>query len=740
MRFSGTLFTIMMLLVASSAMALNVNKIGTYQSLVFDEGAAEIVAHDWMLQKLYFTNANANTVDRLDISDPANPVLDMSIDMSTYGGGVNSVAFSDLGFIAVAVEANVSTDPGMIVFFDQGGMVEGTVTVGALPDMVTFTPDGQKCVVACEGEPDGNVDPEGSVWVIEMNSFTAHEIDFTQFDGQEAQLIADGVLLEPGVPASQDLEPEYIAISDDGMYAFCGCQEAAAMVTVDLSNYTIVSLLPAGLKDHSLPGNALDASNDDGMVNIQNWPVYGTYQADAIAFANINEQWLIFSANEGDARDHTEARVHDLDLDDTVFPDEATLLLDENLGRLHVRTDYGDIDNDGDYDMLYAYGARSFSIWNGNNGDLVWDSGEEFEQILFSEFSEDFNSNNDENGSFDSRSDDKGGEPEAIAIGWVDGTPYAFIGLERMSVIMVYDVSDPTSPMYVMTVSNRDFDPNLDPSVPADLAMIGDLGPEDIKIVSADHSPTGSDLMIVANEVSGSITFYELSVGTDPVTLTLTPDMDPVEIPAAGGSFMYDLEIMNNSAQAGYARVWATATTPMGYDFFIQSAVVYLAANNTFTVNGLMQNVPAGVPAGMYSYNVMVGDLGQNMVLAEDSFMVNKLGVVADGATEWSLFGLPQASADASDAILPSEFAITSAYPNPFNPTTTVNIALPQAGELNVAVFNTLGQQVATLAQGQHTAGVHNFTFDGANLASGIYLIQASSEMGSDVRKVMLMK
>ena len=158
---------------------------------------------------------------------------------------------------------------------------------------------------------------------------------------------------------------------------------------------------------------------------------------------------------------------------------------------------------DGDYDQLYSYGARSFSIWDAY-GNLVYDSSDDFEQITAAMLPDDFNSNNDANGSFDSRSDDKGPEPEALAIGVINGRTYAFIGFERMGGIIVYDVTDPHAPQFVQYLNNRDFagDPEM--------STAGDLGPEGIIFIAASDSPTGSPMLMVANEISGSTTLYHI--------------------------------------------------------------------------------------------------------------------------------------------------------------------------------------------------------------------------------------
>lgn len=486
---------------------LNLSLIGTYSTGVFDESAAEIAAHDPATQRVFFVNSNDNTVEVLDISNPAAPTLINSISVSAYGAAPNSVAVSN-GVIAVAVEAEVKQDPGSVAFFDADGNYLNDVTVGALPDMLTFTPDGNKVVVANEGEPndDYDVDPEGSISVIDVSGGIASATVATVGFGSLTMTDIEGVRIF-GLNASiaQDLEPEYITVSDDSQTAYAVCQENNALIVVDLATNTIADVVALGTKDYSLQGNGFDASNDSEGIQIQNWPVKGFYMPDAITSYTVGGSTYILTANEGDSRDYDgfseEDRLRDVELDSVAFPDRDFLQMDENLGRLNITLANGDTDGDGDYDEIFAYGGRSFSIWD-EAGNLVWDSGDEFEQITADYLAPFFNSTNDDNTSFKNRSDDKGPEPEAIAVAEIDGTPYAFIGLERVGGIMIYNISDPLAPKFENYVNNRNF------SADEESPEAGDLGPEDVKIIDAADSPTGETIVMVASEVSGTVSFF----------------------------------------------------------------------------------------------------------------------------------------------------------------------------------------------------------------------------------------
>lgn len=277
----------------------------------------------------------------------------------------------------------------------------------------------------------------------------------------------------PGATVAQDIEPEYIAVSRDSRKAWVTLQENNALAVVNIPDAEVIKIIPLRVKDHGVQYGALDVSNRDEQINISPWPVKGMYQPDAIALYHTRGKNYIVTANEGDSRDYDgfseEGRVKDLLLDPLVFPDATELQMEENLGRLIVTTSNGDVDNDGDFDQLYSFGARSFSIWD-EKGNLIFDSGSDFEFITADTLPYHFNSDNDDNDSFDSRSDDRGTEPEALTIGRLLGHTYAFIGLERVGGIMVYDITNPFNPEFIQYLNNRDF------SVDAESMAAGDLG------------------------------------------------------------------------------------------------------------------------------------------------------------------------------------------------------------------------------------------------------------------------
>lgn len=294
---------------------ISLEVLGTYRTGVFAESAAEIVANDPESQRLFVVNANAGVVDILDIQDPTDPVKVGVIDAGDLGAQVNSVDINE-GVVAVAIEPDPNQNPGRVAFYDAAGALLSDVQVGSLPDMLAFTPDGSKVVVANEGESDGywtgGVDPEGSVSIIDL-SVGAGNVEqsdvatasFERFNDQRDRLVADGVrIFGPGATVAEDLEPEYVAVAKNSSRAWVSLQENNALAVINLNQARVTDILPLGFMDHSRRNRGIDASDEDGEINIQAWPVRGVYMPDALDAFKHNGQEYILSANEGDARDY----------------------------------------------------------------------------------------------------------------------------------------------------------------------------------------------------------------------------------------------------------------------------------------------------------------------------------------------------------------------------------------------------------------------------------------------------
>ncbi len=519
-----------------------------YESGIYKKSAAEIVSFDPETKRAFVINASSGKVDVLDLRDPALPSLLFSIDVSDLGGDANSVSVKN-GVVAIAVGAAVRTDPGYAAFYDTQGQRVAVVQVGALPDALTFSPDGRYVLVANEGEPcdDYLVDPEGSVSIIDLadgvdslDQSKVRTADFRAFNGQEADLRAKGIrIFGPGATAAQDFEPEWIEVSSDSRTAYVCLQENNAIAIVDIPSAKVTKVLPLGFKDWSAngrwAGSGFDASDRDNGINIRHWPVYGIFQPDTIKIIEVNGITYILGANEGDTRDwgwSEEARVADLKLDPVAFPNATELQAKENLGRLVVTTTLGvangcdpssrnvDPKQDCVYNALYAFGGRSMAIWRVKDDELelVFDTGSQMEETLAELYPDFFNADHqDQAVQLDKRSPSKGPEPEGMAIGEIEGRVYAFVGLERVGGIMVYDVTDPVQTKFIQYINTRDFSLSQNPD--ADHTK-SDLGPEGLCFVPAAQSPDaqGRPLLLVGNEVSGTTAIFVVETATEPTS------------------------------------------------------------------------------------------------------------------------------------------------------------------------------------------------------------------------------
>ncbi|WP_431241105.1 choice-of-anchor I family protein [Flavobacterium sp. P21] len=465
---------------------------GTFKEIgsitIGGEVYAEISAYCEKTKRLFtVNNSGTNQIDVIDLSDPTKPAKIGKIDLTAYEGASNSVSVFD-GKLAVALESTVNKQGNgkVVVFNTSDYSLIKQVTVGALPDMITFSPDGKYIMTANEGEPntDYTQDPNGTISIIETSTYNVTTLDFASFASQATTLAKDGFRISKFAKSfAQDIEPEYITISDDSKTAWVTLQENNGVAKVDLTSKTITAIYPLGLKDYNTAENAIDISDLDDKIAFNPWKVKGMYMPDAISHFSANNVPYFVTANEGDAREYTAytdiKRMKSLKLDATVFPDATNMKLDANYGRLNLVADMGDTDGDGDLDEMVSFGARSFSIWNGNTGKIVFDS------------KNDVDKKTNELGTYDDkRSDDKGSEPEAVVVAKMGSQNIIFVGLERSDAFMVYDATNPTSPQYLQTVKTGD-------------------APEGILFIPASKSPTKRSLLVVSDEGDGSIKIYQ---------------------------------------------------------------------------------------------------------------------------------------------------------------------------------------------------------------------------------------
>ena len=479
------------LALATSAAALDIKPIGEIQ-IGQGEGFAEMLRYHAASKSLMVTASETGTIERISLATPTAPSLMAAFDLD--GGDVTAVAVH-ADRVAASIKAKAADAAGMVKLFDLNGTLLGTYETGALPDNVAFSPDGRYLLTANEGEPsdDYSVDPEGGFTLIDLAdgpaNATVTQISLAGFD-----VPVGARIVKPGQTFAQDAEPEYVTFSADGATAYATLQENNAIALIDIASATVRNIVGLGVKNVSRMSH--DMSNKDDGINLKRWPVLMMYKPDALASYQVNGATYLVTANEGDAKDYDgfseETRVAKLALDPTMFPNAAELQKPENLGRLKTTTTLGDTDGDGDHDLIYAYGGRSFSIWS-EDGTLVFDSGNAFEQLIANRSPEVFNANGgtDER---DERSDDKGPEPEALAIGTINDRTYAFIGMERNNAIFAYDVTLPSDPhlvSYMMPSANHN-------------------SPEGLEFIAAKDSPTGKPMLAIAFEMTGTVAVYQI--------------------------------------------------------------------------------------------------------------------------------------------------------------------------------------------------------------------------------------
>lgn len=532
---------------------LNISQIASYSvgTPNKDGGVAEIVKFNRDNGKFYLVNGSSNppSIEVVPLSGQGTLVKERTIEIKPLvetQSQANGFQYGDLTSIdintatktiAAAVQEADHAKNGLILVMDYDGNLLHTYEAGVQPDMVKFTSDGRYILTADEGEPrEAGIDPEGSVTIVDTQSHEVTQVKFDQSNVIDDQVhirgAADGqgIITGKGTKADalHDLEPEYIALSGDETTAYVSLQENNAVAVVDIAAHSITKVTGLGLKDFSKPGNELDLVKDN-TIQLEQAPFHGIYMPDGIDTYTANGQTYLFTANEGDATEwpnrENAAKVGDLivGLDPSSAAAQFLNTQGSRYNKVEAVTDMG---NDG----VYLYGARSFSIWNVDDMSQVYDSGSDFERITGERLPDNFNTSNSKVEK-DDRSTKKGPEPEYVTVGEVGNRAFAFIGLERIGGVMTYDVTDPQHPIFVNYINTRDFSAGINT----------DSGPEGLEFIPAPESPTGLPLLLVANEVGGTVTVLQLDVtkvtldqtslkfapGDAGVTLTAT--VDPVQ-------------------------------------------------------------------------------------------------------------------------------------------------------------------------------------------------------------------
>lgn len=480
-----------------------------------DGGVAEIVKYNKYNQTMYLVSGKTQSVHIVNLNNVnsnSNTTLEATktVTLESIGindaGDITSVDVSPDGKeIAIAIQHKDYDKNGYIARFDANGQLINIHEAGIQPDMITYSPDGSLILTANEGEPRqgyeaGTVDPKGSITALDTNTNQSYDIDFTAFDSAEsrAALVADNVIIKKDTAPSVDFEPEYITISNDSLTAYVTLQEANSIATIDLTTKQVTRVDSLGFKDYSSGDNKVDLYKKDDAINITNTNEFlGIYMPDGISSYEVDGKTYLLTANEGDSREWGD------------YINEVEEKYGESESKI-VTLNTDDYDGFDDLSKKYLFGGRSFSIIDASTMTMVSDSNGEFEEITAKLLPEYFNCSNDDI-SFEDRSGKKGPEPEDIKTMIIDGKVMAFIGLERIGGVMMYDVSDPTNPTYVDYLNLRDFSDDIS----------GSVSPEGLCTVSAKDSPTNKPMLIIANEVSGDVNVVEVAGETYQHSLTL---------------------------------------------------------------------------------------------------------------------------------------------------------------------------------------------------------------------------
>lgn len=495
-----------------------------------DGGVAEIVQYNTDNNRLYLVNGKSKTIDIITLAkygdanelqtsfDEATARIDFNAFVSDHAtdfapgfvvGDITSVAINtELDVVAVAVQHEDFTKPGAIVLLDYDGGYKKAYACGIEPDCITFA--GKIALTADEGEPRSGyangVDPKGSVTILDLGAQSPAPtiVTFDDFDAKRDELVANKVILKKGAMPSVDLEPEYIAVS--GNTAYVSLQEANAIATLDIQTKKFTQIKGLGFKDHGLAGNEIDIV-DDGKADIKLQPdFYGVRMPDGIDTFTAGDKTYIVTANEGDAREWgTYSDIEKFTIEGT----KVDVLINSEFDGLEAG-------------KHYLLGGRSFSIFNASDMSLVYDSGDKIERIISEsdEYKAYFNCNSTAT-TIDGRSKKKGPEPEMIKVETIDGKRYVFVVLERQGGAMMFDITDLNKIEYKSFANSRDYTQ----------PMAGDVAPEGIDFVPAAQSLNGKNLLMLANENSGTVSIYamenEKKTYTMHATFTDAPQQSP---------------------------------------------------------------------------------------------------------------------------------------------------------------------------------------------------------------------
>ena len=455
---------------------------------------------------------------------------------------------------------------------------------------------------------------KGSVSIIDTKTFVVETVGFDNFDSDDARqaLVDKGILLKKNTAPSVDLEPEYIACTDDTAYV--SCQEANAIAVLDLDNAQFTGIYSVGFEDYSRV--AIDINKKDETYAPKTYDnLLGIRMPDGISLYEIGGETYLLTANEGDAR----AWPVETEADSNEIKGKESQVTGLKPGG---KVTWFDV---GQYDGLeagtdYIFGGRSFTLFKVTRNGLeeAFDSGSDFERITNEKLPEYFNCSNDTI-EIEDRSGKKGPEPESVAVGTVGGKTYAFIALERIGGVMVYDITNPDKTEFVNYINSREFD--------ADIR--GDVSPEGLCFIPAAQSKTGKPLLLAACEVSGTLAVYELTGEQEK-----TPDIPAPVVPSAPGIDPILAAILAAANQQRFEDVASNAYCYDAVNWAVERNIASGTGKYTFSPDRICTRADfvtflwraAGKPVVNYAMNF--SDVKESSYYAEAVRWAASLGIV----------------------------------------------------------------------------------------------------------------
>ena len=617
-----------------------------------------------------------------------------SVALSTDGSGIGVAAAINGSTVNVGGTNYTTSIPqlGRLVFFNlETGAVIGSVAAGYHPDMVAIK--NGKVAVANEAQHAwagsgavniatfDSVQQPGSVTVADLAGLDSSTlaaalatlpVTTTDFSGVSGLIsgLRDHTSFE--IPANTKakyfhIEPEYIAFSPDNTQLFVGLQENNAIAVLDLATNTWLNI--TGLGQQAI---TIDASDDDDLFDVTN-ACFGLPMPDSLATWTAAGNTYIITANEGDAR-VDDGDIQRLSAANTTYGLAAGFtpsVVNNDFGRLNILRDQSlngpvlpTTSPNSDINKIVSMGTRGLSLWKKEADNSVsFVSHLPLESELFARDPQRHNANNGGlKTAFDSRSDDKGPEPEAVAVTTLaGGTVIAVAGLERQNGVIVVDITNPASPQVLRYIND---------------SGQGLISPETVTIIDAPNSPTGTVLAVVGYEgiidsnVAGGVGVYEINPASFRLQVLHASDMEAdVSSVTSAPQFAALVDKIEDAAGNN-----ASITIGAG-DCFIPGA--FLSAGNDIATRAALKTALGFT----FGYNASGVDLRENSGRPDIAIM-NSIGFDATcignhefdlGTTEFANIVLP----------LPQTSRTTMRHYGPAFPFLSANLSFSADSTLN---------------------------------------------------------